>query len=190
MDVKGLQTLFAVSLIAALAPIICAALRRPRLPPGGRPDLLRRPDRPAGHRAPKRRSIKLISNVGLGFLFLLAGYELDPQLLRERAGKLAITGWVLSAIHRGRCRGHPRDVRLREGLRAHRAGSDHHRSRYLAADPARQQHADREVRPLRAGRRGGRRTVSDPGYIAVPDQSGRVRRGDLDRRPCVWWRCC
>jgi hypothetical protein len=26
--------------------------------------------------------------VGLGFLFLLAGYELDPQLLREQAGKL------------------------------------------------------------------------------------------------------
>ena len=35
--------------------------------------------------------------MGLGFLFLLAGYELDPQLLREQAGKLAITGWVLSA---------------------------------------------------------------------------------------------
>jgi len=43
-------------------------------------------------------SIKLLSNVGLGFLFLLAGYELDPQLLREQAGKLAIAGWVLSTI--------------------------------------------------------------------------------------------
>ena len=32
--------------------------------------------------------IKLLSNVGLGFLFLLAGYELDPRLLRagQKAG--------------------------------------------------------------------------------------------------------
>ena len=32
MDVKSLQTLFAVALIAALAPIVVAALRRPRVP--------------------------------------------------------------------------------------------------------------------------------------------------------------
>ncbi|HEY4703497.1 MAG TPA: cation:proton antiporter, partial [Streptosporangiaceae bacterium] len=98
MDVKSLQTLFAVSLIAALAPIICAALRRPRIPQvvvlifcgiliGNQ-----------GLGLADTSSIKLISNVGLGFLFLLAGYELDPQLLREQAGKLAITGWVLSAV--------------------------------------------------------------------------------------------
>jgi Kef-type K+ transport system membrane component KefB len=43
-------------------------------------------------------SIKLLANVGLGFLFLLAGYELDPRLLRERAGRLAIGGWVFSAF--------------------------------------------------------------------------------------------
>jgi Kef-type K+ transport system membrane component KefB len=42
--------------------------------------------------------IKLLSNIGLGFLFLLAGYELDPRLLREHAGKLAIGGWVVSAV--------------------------------------------------------------------------------------------
>jgi Kef-type K+ transport system membrane component KefB len=98
MDVKSLQTLFAVSLIAALAPIICSALRRPKIPQvvvlifcgiliGPQVIGLENTD-----------SIKLISNVGLGFLFLLAGYELDPQLLREQAGKLAITGWVMSAV--------------------------------------------------------------------------------------------
>ena len=43
-------------------------------------------------------SIRLLANVGLGFLFLLAGYELDPALLRQHAGKLAIGGWLLSAL--------------------------------------------------------------------------------------------
>src|ERR1700761_6720042 len=98
MDVKSLQTLFAVSLIAALAPIVVAALPRPRIP---QVVVLILCGVIIGHQGlglQNTDSIKLISNVGLGFLFLLAGYELDPQLLRERAGKLAITGWVLSAV--------------------------------------------------------------------------------------------
>jgi Kef-type K+ transport system membrane component KefB len=40
--------------------------------------------------------IELIANVGLGFLFLLAGYELDLQLFRQQAGRLAIVGWVVT----------------------------------------------------------------------------------------------
>ena len=43
-------------------------------------------------------NIQLLSNIGLGFLFLLAGYELDPQLLRQRPGRLAILGWMISAV--------------------------------------------------------------------------------------------
>jgi Kef-type K+ transport system membrane component KefB len=43
-------------------------------------------------------SIELLSNVGLGFLFLLAGYELELALFRQRAGKLAIVAWVTSAV--------------------------------------------------------------------------------------------
>jgi Kef-type K+ transport system membrane component KefB len=42
--------------------------------------------------------IRLLSDVGLGFLFLLAGYELDPRLLRAHAGRLAIIGWLISAV--------------------------------------------------------------------------------------------
>jgi Kef-type K+ transport system membrane component KefB len=41
-------------------------------------------------------AITLFANLGLGFLFLLAGYELDPSLLRERAGTLAIVAWVIT----------------------------------------------------------------------------------------------
>jgi Kef-type K+ transport system membrane component KefB len=98
VDVKSLQTLFAVSLIAALAPIIVAALPRPRIPQVVVLILCGVIIGNQGLGLQKTDSIKLISNVGLGFLFLLAGYELDPQLLREQAGKLAITGWVLSAV--------------------------------------------------------------------------------------------
>jgi Kef-type K+ transport system membrane component KefB len=42
-------------------------------------------------------SIQLLANIGLGFLFLLAGYELDPRLLRQQPGRLAIGGWLMSA---------------------------------------------------------------------------------------------
>ena len=98
MDIKSLQTLFAVSLIAALAPIVVAALPRPRIPQVVVLILCGVIIGNQGLGLQNTDSIKLISNVGLGFLFLLAGYELDPQLLRERAGKLAITGWVLSAV--------------------------------------------------------------------------------------------
>jgi Kef-type K+ transport system membrane component KefB len=98
MDVKSLQTLFAVVLIAALAPIVVAALRRPRVPQVVVLILCGVLIGKQGLGLADTDSIKLISNVGLGFLFLLAGYELDPQLLREQAGKLAVTGWVLSAV--------------------------------------------------------------------------------------------
>jgi Kef-type K+ transport system membrane component KefB len=97
----GLQALLAVTVVAALAPLIVAALAAL---PGLRvpqvvililagvvigPHVLGLAD---------TGSIKLLANVGLGFLFLLAGYEFDPRLLRERAGRLAIGGWVFSAI--------------------------------------------------------------------------------------------
>ena len=43
-------------------------------------------------------SIELVSDVGLGFLFLLAGYELELGLFRERAGRLAIKSWLVTAL--------------------------------------------------------------------------------------------
>jgi Kef-type K+ transport system membrane component KefB len=43
-------------------------------------------------------AIALFANLGLGFLFLLAGYELDPGLLRERAGKLALVAWLITLV--------------------------------------------------------------------------------------------
>ena len=43
-------------------------------------------------------SVKLLANIGLGFLFLLAGYELDLRLLGAHEGRLAMVGWVISAV--------------------------------------------------------------------------------------------
>ena len=44
------------------------------------------------------KGLELVSNVGLGFLFLLAGYELELGLFRERAGRLAITSWLVTVV--------------------------------------------------------------------------------------------
>jgi Kef-type K+ transport system membrane component KefB len=95
---QGLNDLLAVALVAALTPLLVAILPGPRIPQvvvfliGGvliGPHVLG---------LAETGSIQLLSDVGLGFLFLLAGYELDPLLLRQRPGRLAITGWLLSAV--------------------------------------------------------------------------------------------
>jgi len=94
---QGLDDLVAVALVAALAPLVVAALPGPRIPQvvvfllGGvliGPHVLG---------FAETSNIQLLANIGLGFLFLLAGYELDPGLLRQQPGRLAIGGWLISA---------------------------------------------------------------------------------------------
>ena len=95
---RGLEDLVVVALVAALAPLIVAVLPGPRIPQvviflfGGiliGPHVLG---------LAEASNLTLLSNIGLGFLFLLAGYELEPALLREKPGRLAMTGWVISAV--------------------------------------------------------------------------------------------
>ena len=92
----GLETLLVAAAVAALAPVLVALLPGPRIPQvvvllaGGvliGPQVLGWADRAA---------IDLLANVGLGFLFLLAGYELDLHLFRERPGRMAIVGWLVT----------------------------------------------------------------------------------------------
>ncbi|CAN5357052.1 cation:proton antiporter [soil metagenome] len=45
--------------------------------------------------------VSLFSTIGMGFLFLLAGYELDPTLSRERAGRVAAIAWLSSLLAAG-----------------------------------------------------------------------------------------
>lgn len=41
-------------------------------------------------------SITLLSELGLGFLFFLAGYELEKHALQGTSGRLAVTGWLVT----------------------------------------------------------------------------------------------
>jgi Kef-type K+ transport system membrane component KefB len=95
---QSLIDLLIVSVIAALTPIVAGLLARLRVPQvvilivGGvlvGPQVLGWAE-PAG--------LDLVSNVGLGFLFLLAGYELELRLFRERAGRLALTSWLVTLL--------------------------------------------------------------------------------------------
>ncbi|MGY1726408.1 cation:proton antiporter [Geodermatophilus sp. SYSU D01062] len=44
------------------------------------------------------QDVRVLADVGLGFVFLLAGYELDPRLFREDAGRRALLGWTVSLL--------------------------------------------------------------------------------------------
>jgi Kef-type K+ transport system membrane component KefB len=95
---QALSSLFVVAMVAALAPLVVGLLARLRVPQvvvlivGGvviGPQVL-------GWAEPV--SIDLLASVGLGFLFLLAGYELDLTLFRQKAGRLALVGWAVTVV--------------------------------------------------------------------------------------------
>jgi Kef-type K+ transport system membrane component KefB len=97
MDVsQGLPTLLVIAFIAAMAPLLVGLFPRLHLPQvvvllvGGvlvGPHLLGWGDPVV---------VEPFVNLGLGFLFLLAGYELDFGALRAKPGRLAIAGWTVS----------------------------------------------------------------------------------------------
>jgi Kef-type K+ transport system membrane component KefB len=92
-----LESLFAVAVVAGIAPILTAVLPGPSIPQvvflilGGiliGPELL-------GLADPDQ--IAVLSQLGLGFLFLMAGYELEVMLFRQVPGKIAIRAWFVTA---------------------------------------------------------------------------------------------
>jgi Kef-type K+ transport system membrane component KefB len=91
-----LNTLVVVGVVAALAPLIVALLPGPRVPQivlliiGG---IVIGPE---GFGLADPTVLVLLANIGLGLVFLLAGYELDPAVFGERAGRLALVGWVIA----------------------------------------------------------------------------------------------
>ena len=98
MDAKALDTLLAVTLVAALAPTVASILPGPPIPQVVILIIAGVLIGPHGLGLADTTSINLLSNIGLGFLFLLAGYELDPRLFREKSGRLAMIGWAVSAL--------------------------------------------------------------------------------------------
>ena len=99
MDVlTGLQTLLVIAAISAVAPIIAIVLPGQRIPQlillivGGvliGPEVLG---------LTIDLEVELIANVGLGMVFLLAGLEIDPAMIRDRTGRLALIAWTTSLV--------------------------------------------------------------------------------------------
>ena len=42
--------------------------------------------------------MQILADVGLGFVFLLAGYEIELVLFRQDAGWRAMLGWLISVV--------------------------------------------------------------------------------------------
>ncbi len=93
----ALNSLLVVALVTAIVPILSHVL--PDRPPqvvllllGGilvGPSVFDLAD-------PKQLS--LFSTLGLGFLFLLAGYEIEPRILGSRVGRRAVWSWAASLL--------------------------------------------------------------------------------------------
>ncbi|MGK5114075.1 cation:proton antiporter [Geodermatophilus sp. CPCC 205506] len=95
-DVLVVDALVAVLVVALLAPVVVGLL--PRLPvpqvvlllAGGiliGPDVL-------GLSSPE--DVQVLADVGLGFVFLLAGYEVELRVFAEDAGRRAVLAWTVS----------------------------------------------------------------------------------------------
>lgn len=97
MDLSvSLDTLLGIAAVAALAPLVLVVLPGPRIPQvvlliaGGiviGPQVL-------GLGSPQ--SVQVLANVGLGFVFLLAGYEVDLRLFGQDAGRRAVLSWLFT----------------------------------------------------------------------------------------------
>ncbi|HKE69078.1 MAG TPA: cation:proton antiporter [Nocardioidaceae bacterium] len=98
MDIPvGLESFFWIVLAAALAPLIVGLLPGPKVPEVVILLLLGMVIGPeALGLATKEGPILLLNDVGLGFLFFIAGYELNPRVLKGRTGLQAATSWAVS----------------------------------------------------------------------------------------------
>jgi len=98
-SIPGLTSLAWIVALAALAPIAIGLMPKPRPPEvvlllvGGMilgPDIL--------DIVNDQADINLIVQIGLGFLFFVAGYETDLRVIRQRPGKLALRAWAISIV--------------------------------------------------------------------------------------------
>ncbi|MGE3285151.1 MAG: cation:proton antiporter [Pseudonocardia sp.] len=95
---SSVDTLLAVAVVGVLAPLILAVLPGPRIPQvvlllvGGMiigPQVLD---------LGTPESIQILADVGIGFVFLLAGYEVDVRLFARHEGRTALLAWAISLL--------------------------------------------------------------------------------------------
>ena len=91
-------SLLAVAVVAVLAPVVVALLPGPRIPQvvallvGGMVIGSQ------GLHLAGAPTVETLADVGLGFLFLLAGYEIDQRLLAAAEGRRAGASWVVTLV--------------------------------------------------------------------------------------------
>ena len=97
MDI--LDELFELSVVvavAALAPVISALIPKVRVP---QVVILIFGGIAIGQAGLDQSSaLQLIAYVGLGFVFLLAGFEVEPEKRLAQPGRLALVSWLISAV--------------------------------------------------------------------------------------------
>ncbi|MHA6782537.1 cation:proton antiporter [Pseudonocardia saturnea] len=92
------DTLLAIAAVAVVAPLFAGLLPRLRIPQvvlllaGG---MLIGPQVLGWGSA---QSVQALADVGLGFVFLLAGYEIDQRMFRQDAGRRALVSWLVTAV--------------------------------------------------------------------------------------------
>jgi len=94
--IEGLNTLFVIVTIAAATPIVLGLMPRLGIPAVVIFLVAGVIVGPYALDVANPNDVELLSKMGLGFLFLLAGYEVKLKWFRERAGTLAIGGWFIS----------------------------------------------------------------------------------------------
>ena len=97
-DVLSIDTLAAVSAVSLLAALVVGWF--PRLPVPQVVLLLAGGILIGPHALDvgTAADVRVLADVGLGFVFLLAGYELDLRLFRQDAGRRALLGWSVSLL--------------------------------------------------------------------------------------------
>ncbi len=95
---QTLDSLLAVAAVAVLAPLVLGLAPRLRVPQvvlllaGGMAI------GPQGLDLAAPAPVQTLADVGLGFVFLLAGYEIDQRLVRQDAGRRALLAWLLTVV--------------------------------------------------------------------------------------------
>jgi Kef-type K+ transport system membrane component KefB len=92
----ALDSLLAIAAVAALAPLLLGLLPWLRIP---QVVLLLAGGMVIGPQAlalASPEAVAPLADLGLGFVFLLAGYELDQRLYRQDEGRRAFVAWIVS----------------------------------------------------------------------------------------------